>query len=65
MRDPARIDRIIEKLHKLWLAYPDMRLCQLVLNCANGKPFYFEDEDFEERVDALLGGAKFGTFRIP
>lgn len=35
MRDIERIDRIIEKLQKVWKANPDWRLCQLVFNIAN------------------------------
>lgn len=34
MRNPERIDRIIEKLRKIWKIYPDQRLCQLVWNLA-------------------------------
>jgi uncharacterized protein YihD (DUF1040 family) len=32
MRDPARIDTVIEKLRAFWKAHPDLRLGQLVLN---------------------------------
>ena len=32
MRDPNRIDRIIERLRKVWHASPDMRLGQLLVN---------------------------------
>lgn len=32
MRDPKRIDRVIEQLTLAWHAFPDMRLGQLILN---------------------------------
>lgn len=32
MRDPERIDRIIEKLREAWKLAPDQRLAQLVTN---------------------------------
>lgn len=32
MRDPARINRMIELLRAAWLASPDLRLGQLIVN---------------------------------
>ena len=32
MRDPERIDRVVEKLRQLWHKMPDQRLGQLLLN---------------------------------
>ncbi|MBN9122042.1 MAG: hypothetical protein J0I06_23355 [Planctomycetes bacterium] len=32
MRDPNRIDRVIEKLREVWKAHPDLRLGQLLVN---------------------------------
>ena len=32
MRDPNRIDSVIEKLRALWKTQPDMRLGQLLVN---------------------------------
>ena len=50
MRDEERINRIVEKLKKVWKANPDWRLCQLVFNVAlntetmKGRDvFYVED----------------------
>ena len=34
MRDPARIDEILELLGKVWHAEPDLRLGQLIYNVA-------------------------------
>ena len=53
MRDPKRIDKIINKLRDLWKTYPDLRLGQLIVNLTpNGKdPFYIEDEDLEKEIE--------------
>lgn len=58
MRDPERIDVIVEELRKLWKAVPDWRLGQLIVNCANsGQPcptvFYKEDDDILEAIRSL------------
>lgn len=48
MRDPARIDEIIEVLHKAWLKHPDWRLGQLIQNAGTGPGahdvFFVEDD---------------------
>lgn len=59
MRDPARIDRMIERLRELWRRYPDQRLGQLLVNVIRpGEPcprvFYAEDDDTEAKLLALL-----------
>lgn len=58
MRDPERIDRIVEKLRAAWHAEPDWRLCQLVINTVDARPawklFYVEDHRFEAALDAML-----------
>jgi hypothetical protein len=56
MRDPARIDRILEKVGREWKKYPDLRLGQLIDNMkvtSLGPPdiFYWEDDDLEEALD--------------
>ena len=53
-RDPARIDRILDKLREVWERNPDLRLAQLVVKAAGANQpcpevFYIED-------DALLRG---------
>lgn len=43
-----RIDALIKQLRDVWRRYPQMRLCQLVVNVADKHdPFYVEDGDFE------------------
>lgn len=51
MRDPERIDPILEEIRLYWKAAPDLRFLQLVLNAtANLKidPYVVEDEVFLE-----------------
>ena len=62
MRDPARIDRIIEKLRLAWKETPDQRLGQLLVNLAyadNLTPsvsdvWVMEDEKWEAAIDYWL-----------
>jgi len=58
IRDPARIDRIVEKLRQAWHQHPDQRLGQLVCNLTRiaGDPFPVEDTITERSLDALLDG---------
>ena len=48
MRDVKRIQKTLDMIKKIWLKYPDLRLCQLLENV---KPsnlndmYYIEDED--------------------
>ena len=55
VRDPARIDRVLEALGAYWRANPDLRLCQIIGNLANetgscdkpevsGRVYNMEDE---------------------
>lgn len=58
MRDPARIDRMIELLRHVWAQVPDWRLTQLVINASDthhdcGPVFYLEDDEFERRLQKL------------
>jgi hypothetical protein len=60
MRDPKRIDRILNKIRDEWHKYPDQRLWQILMN-ANGHlynpdmtmkdPYYVEDEELEKYLD--------------
>ena len=45
MRDPNRIDKIIEELRKLWAAQPDLRLGQLLIYVTGDGLFYVEDDE--------------------
>jgi len=47
MRDPERIPKILDELRRIWEAYPDLRLGQLILNFGPSDPalYYIEDEE--------------------
>ena len=57
MRDPNRIDGMLERLGVIWKKYPDMRLTQLIGNlydrCVGefGIGYYTEDEDALNRLE--------------
>lgn len=41
MRDPKRIDAVLEHVRRVWMQHPDMRLAWMLV----GKdPFYTEDD---------------------
>ena len=51
MRNPKRIPVVLRALKKYWLANPDLRLAQIIVNANFGNdPFYMEDELFIERL---------------
>ena len=54
MRDPARIDRMLELIRKVWYDEPDLRLTQLIMNelRMNSDPYYVEDETLEDALKA-------------
>lgn len=61
MRDPNRINRIIEKLRIIWILNPDQRLGQLVMNAvAHAEEnlvydvFGIEDDETERGLDLML-----------
>lgn len=57
MRDPKRINPIIERLRAIWLSSPDLRLSQLILNVCEGKQsldaYNWEDDKFIEKLESL------------
>jgi len=58
MRDPERIDEVLKIIEEIWKASPDLRLTQLILNCAmtnehfrnDGDMYHVEDDDLLERL---------------
>ena len=65
MRDPSRINRILEKLRAAWLSSPDLRLGQLVMTAVAMAEkrqvddiFYIEDEQTEKGLDTMLKKSK-------
>jgi len=45
MRDPDRIDEILELISKVWHKNPDLRLCQLIGNIFIEKDLYYVEDD--------------------
>ncbi len=59
MRDPSRIDHVLEAIRKVWILKPDMRLGQLLFNAlrARGDPasdlFSVDDTALVRKVDSF------------
>jgi len=45
MRDPKRIDVILQEISNIWHKYPDMRLGQLIGNVLEGASLYYVEDD--------------------
>ena len=43
MRNPERIDEILELISEIWHKNPDQRLCQLIGNCVINTGWYAKD----------------------
>ena len=58
MRDLERIDRICQKLNKVWIEIPDQRLGQLLENYIFGRDsqnlWFQEDTRTEELFDNII-----------
>jgi uncharacterized protein YihD (DUF1040 family) len=65
-RDPKRIKRLLKHLERYWLARPDLRLAQIVVNAADmgatlrtnraataNDIFVLEDDELELRLQRL------------
>ena len=51
MRDPNRIPNVLYDVQRVWEAFPDMRLGQLLLNVAEDPTLYYmEDEELVHRL---------------
>jgi uncharacterized protein YihD (DUF1040 family) len=55
MRDPKRINRMLELIRGIWCQCPDTRLTQLIMNALrmNEDPYYVEDDILEEKLKEL------------
>jgi len=58
MRDPARIESMLNQIRELWETVPDMRLGQLIVNAVRpSEPcpdvFYIEDTVLQHRIANL------------
>ena len=51
MRDPKRIPEILHDVQRVWEAFPDLRLGQLLLNVVpDSALYYIEDEELVHRL---------------
>ena len=59
MRDPKRIDIILQEISAIWHKYPDMRLGQLIGNVLEGPSLYYvEDNSLVKALKDVYEGAK-------
>jgi uncharacterized protein YihD (DUF1040 family) len=58
MRDPQRIDRILNLIAVIWRRNPDLRLGQLLLTHAGfeGDIYYYEDDRTEQKLTQYIMG---------
>lgn len=57
MRDPDRIDPVLQTVRELWAMHPDQRLGQLLYNYGfvdTVHPFYVEDEVLVEQLEKAI-----------
>lgn len=52
MRNPNRIPRLMRKIEKFWMRYPDLRLCQMLigLRIAQDSNLFMMEDDVTERI---------------
>lgn len=58
MRDPERIDHILEVLGRAWKTVPDYRLCQLMVNLFGTDSFYVEDDTVAQTLEQFAEGVR-------
>jgi hypothetical protein len=57
MRDPERIERVVNLLKFLWIKYPDLRLGQLIIDITYDTGvdlFYLEDDILEKKIKQVI-----------
>ena len=64
MRDPKRIDKVLDLIKGVWKQHPDLRLMQLLLNALPSKDQYFtEDDSLEYYIKEEYGGKKIEYYK--
>ena len=59
MRDPKRIEPMLDLIRKIWTTDPDLRLMQLLGNLyTGGREYYIEDADLEKALRKYYFGGK-------
>ena len=61
MRDPGRIDGVLEAIRKVWVQSPDLRLGQLLVNAVRPTEpcpnlFYMEEAELVKRLEGFDRG---------
>ena len=53
MRDPNRIEPMLQLIREVWYTAPDLRLTQLIMNALklNQDPYYVEDERLKKALE--------------
>jgi len=53
MRDPKRIEPMLQLIREVWYTCSDLRLTQLIMNAlrTNQDPYYVEDERLKEALE--------------
>jgi hypothetical protein len=55
MRSPNRIEHVLNAVRKIWYAYPDLRLGQIICNVlprGQTDPYYIEDDKLIEAIES-------------
>lgn len=56
MRDPNRIDKVLDDIKALWKMFPDLRLGQLICNVLQDPALYYvEDGELVKYLKAYYG----------
>ncbi|MCR4562305.1 MAG: DUF1040 family protein [Bacilli bacterium] len=56
MRDPNRIEKVLDEIKNIWQKCPDLRLGQLLLNVARDPELYYlEDDAIIEKLKTFYG----------
>ena len=53
MRDPKRIDDVLDRIKVIWKSFPDLRFVQLILNSLSDDDYYLEDDKFIEKLESF------------
>lgn len=58
MRNPERMEPLLEKLLFAWKKVPDWRLGQFIFNLAGRDPFFIEDDKLLEEIEKMIENTK-------
>lgn len=57
MRNPDRIEKVLERIKRVWKKYPDLRLGQLICNLRfpELRLYHIEDEELVGHLERFYG----------